>query len=87
TDFRPDRPSTKIVSHGVYARTRNPIYVGFALITAGVAFLADSLWALAAVPIGLALIHAFVVVREERYLERKFGEEYLAYKRLVRRWL
>lgn len=87
TDFRPDRPSTRIVSHGVYGRTRNPIYLGFALATTGIALLANSLWALAAVPIGIALVQTFVIAREERYLERKFGEEYLAYKRRVRRWL
>ena len=87
TDFLPDRPSTRIMDHGVYARTRNPMYVGFAVATAGLAVLASSAWALLAVPLGLVLMQRLVVLRVERYLERKFGEEYLAYKRRVRRWL
>lgn len=87
TDFLPDRPSTKVVSHGVYAWTRNPMYVGFAVVTTGLSVLFDSLWGLVAVPLGIVIIDRLVIVREERYLARKFGEEYLSYKRSVRRWL
>lgn len=87
TDFLPDRPSTRVVSHGVYARTRNPMYLGFAVLTGGLAVAADSAWALLAVPVGAVLVDRLVIAREERYLARKFGEEYLSYKRRVRRWL
>ena len=87
TDFLPDHPSTKIVSTGVYSWTRNPMYLGFALITAGLALLANSWWALAAVPVGAILVQTQVIVREERYLERKFGAEYVNYKTRVRSWL
>ena len=86
TDPIPFNPSTRIVAHGLYRFTRNPMYVGFALTTFGLAILVDSTWMLLAIPIGLVLIDQIVVVREERYLERKFGEEYLNYKRRVRRW-
>ena len=87
TDPIPFNPTTRIVTHGLYRFTRNPMYIGFALWTFGIAVMADSLWMLAAVPIGLVLTDLLVVQREERYLERKFGEEYLAYKEKVRRWL
>jgi len=87
TDPIPFNPSTRIVAHGLYRFTRNPMYVGFALCTLALAILADSTWMLLAVPIGIFLIDRIVIVREERYLERKFGEEYLNYKRRVRRWL
>jgi|SRR3954452_135517 protein-S-isoprenylcysteine O-methyltransferase Ste14 len=87
TDPIPFRPTTRIVSHGVYRYTRNPMYVGFALCTLGLAILSDSLWMLAAVPIGLVLTNVLIVAREERYLQRKFGEEYRDYQRRVRRWL
>jgi protein-S-isoprenylcysteine O-methyltransferase Ste14 len=87
TDPIPYKPSTRIVSYGVYRFTRNPIYLGFALCAFGLAILVDSAWMLLAVPIGLILIDRVVVTREERYLERKFGEEYLSYKRRVRRWI
>lgn len=87
TEFLPDRPSTRIVTHGVYGATRNPMYLGFVLAGIGVAVLADSWWGLLGAVAGALLLDRLVIVREERYLERKFGEEYLAYKRRVRRWL
>ena len=87
TDPIPFNPSTRIVSHGVYRFTRNPMYIGFALWTLALAILFDSVWMLLAVPIGIVLIDRLIIVREERYLERKFGEEYLIYKRWVRRWI
>jgi protein-S-isoprenylcysteine O-methyltransferase Ste14 len=87
TDPIPYNPSTRIVAHGVYRFTRNPMYLGFALCTLGLAILVDSAWMLLAVAIGLILIDRVVITREERYLERKFGAEYLSYKRRVRRWI
>lgn len=87
TDPIPFNPSTRIVSHGLYRFTRNPMYIGFALWTLGLAILCNSIWTLLAAPVGLVLVDRLVVVREERYLERKFGDEYLSYKRRVRRWI
>ncbi|HLE95734.1 MAG TPA: isoprenylcysteine carboxylmethyltransferase family protein [Candidatus Thermoplasmatota archaeon] len=83
----PARPTTAIVDGGPYRFTRNPMYVSFALMTAGIAVLAGSAWALAAVPVGVAGITWGAIQREERYLERKFGDAYLQYKRRVRRWI
>jgi protein-S-isoprenylcysteine O-methyltransferase Ste14 len=83
----PFNPTTRIVAHGLYRFSRNPMYIGFALCTLGLAILIDSAWTLLAVPIGVVLIDRIVIVREERYLERKFGDEYLSYKRRVRRWI
>jgi protein-S-isoprenylcysteine O-methyltransferase Ste14 len=87
TDPIPFNPSTRIVAHGLYRFTRNPMYLGFAFCAFGLAILVNSVWMLLAVPIGLILIDRIVITREERYLERKFGEEYLSYKRRVRRWI
>jgi protein-S-isoprenylcysteine O-methyltransferase Ste14 len=87
TDPIPFRPTTRIVSHGLYRFSRNPMYIGFGLWTLGIALLANSVWMLLAVPIGLVLTDRFVIAKEEKYLERKFGDEYLSYKRRVRRWL
>jgi protein-S-isoprenylcysteine O-methyltransferase Ste14 len=83
----PFNPSTRIVAHGPYRFSRNPMYIGLALWTLGIAFLVDCAWMLLVVPIGLVVIDRLVITREERYLERKFGEEYLSYKRRVRRWI
>jgi protein-S-isoprenylcysteine O-methyltransferase Ste14 len=87
TDPIPFHPTTRIVSHGLYRFSRNPMYLGFGLWTLGIALLLNSAWMLLAVPIGLVLTDRLVIAREEQYLERKFGEEYLRYKRGVRRWL
>ena len=87
TDPIPFHPTTRIVSHGLYRFSRNPMYLGFGLWTFGIAFLLNSVWMLLAAPIGLVLTDRLVIAKEERYLERKFGEEYLSYKRRVRRWI
>jgi len=63
------------------------MYIGFATWTFAIAILCNSIWMLLAAPIGIILIDRLVIVREERYLERKFGEEYLSNKRRVRRWV
>lgn len=87
TDPIPFNPSTRIVAHGLYRFTRNPMYIGFALCTLGLAILVDSTWMVLVVPLGLVLVDRMVITREERYIELKFGEEYLNYKRRVRRWI
>jgi len=69
TDPIPFNPSTRIVAHGLYRFTRNPMYIGFALWTLGLAILVDSAWMLLAVPIGLVLVDRIVITRDERYLE------------------
>jgi protein-S-isoprenylcysteine O-methyltransferase Ste14 len=87
TDPIPFNPTTRIVVHGVYRFSRNPMYLGFALCTFGLAILMDSAWILLAVPIGLVFVDLIVIMREERYFKHKFGEEYLKNTRRVRRWL
>jgi protein-S-isoprenylcysteine O-methyltransferase Ste14 len=87
TAVEPWKPTTAIVTDGPYRFTRNPAYLGMASLYVGIALLSDALWALAPLPVVLALIDRGVIAREERYLERKFGDAYLGYKRRVRRWL
>lgn len=87
TRAEPWKPTTAIVTAGLYRITRNPMYVGMALAYAGVAVFLGSALALALLPVALAAIHYGAVMREERYLEGKFGDEYLGYKARVRRWL
>jgi protein-S-isoprenylcysteine O-methyltransferase Ste14 len=83
----PWQPTAAIVTSGVYRMTRNPMYVGMALVYAAVALALGSPLALALLPATVLVIHRGVILREERYLERKFGDEYRAYKAHVRRWL
>jgi protein-S-isoprenylcysteine O-methyltransferase Ste14 len=87
TNVDPYHPTTAIVEAGPYRYTRNPLYVGMALIYAGVAARANALPAALLLPAVLHLVDRGVVRREERYLEGKFGEEYLRYKGRVRRWI
>ena len=82
----PDK-STAIVQGGPYAFTRNPMYLGMALILLGHGvFLANAL-SLVAVAIFCAYITAFQIIPEERLLLRKFGDGYASYMAVVRRWI
>jgi protein-S-isoprenylcysteine O-methyltransferase Ste14 len=81
------KPTTVIVRTGPYRYSRNPIYLAFSLFQLGIAIWANSLWLVATLVGAVALIHYVVIPREEEYLERRFGAEYLDYKRSVRRWL
>lgn len=83
----PGARTRKIVKEGPFARTRNPIYLSFALFDLGVALLMDNLWIILALAVSMAYVDIGIVRREERYLEQQFGDEYLEYKGSVRRWL
>ena len=87
TNVRPDRPTTVIVTGGIYGYTRNPLYLALVSVYAAVALLANSLWPFALWIVLLPVLVSGIVAREERYLEAKFREPYLAYKARVRRWL
>jgi protein-S-isoprenylcysteine O-methyltransferase Ste14 len=87
TAVQPWKPSTALVGGGPYGFTRNPIYVGFALVYVGVAVLSRSWTMLALLAPCLILTDRGVIAREERYLSAKFGADYDAYRARVRRWL
>lgn len=87
TSPSPNQPSTAIISSGPFGITRNPLYVGLNLIMLGVGCWVNSLWVLLALPPTFLVLLFGVVFREERYLEEKFGEDYLGYKNSVRRWI
>lgn len=82
-----NEPTDAIVERGPFRFSRNPIYLSMAALLAGIGFWANSLWFLVLAALAVALLTQGVIVREERYLERKFGELYLTYKRGVRRWI
>jgi protein-S-isoprenylcysteine O-methyltransferase Ste14 len=87
TNIPPTLPTTALVVDGIYRRTRNPLYLGTTLVYLGLGVAAGSLWAMVLVGPLMWVINVGVVAREERYLERKFGEAYRAYKARVRRWI
>jgi protein-S-isoprenylcysteine O-methyltransferase Ste14 len=87
TNIETHRPTETIVTAGPYRYSRNPIYIGLVLIHLGIAVLGDSLWVLGLLAPLLAVMHFGVILREEAYLERKFGDVYRTYRARVRRWL
>jgi len=87
TNVVPYQPSTALVTNGPFAFSRNPIYLGFAVTYLGLAIGLDAPVAIAMLLPCLVVVTWGVILREERYLERRFGAAYLDYKRRVRRWL
>ena len=87
TDVRPDKPDSALITGGPYRYTRNPLYIVLSLIQAAVAFWLNTLWILLLLPASVVVITQYAIAREERYLEKLFGQAYLDYKARVRRWL
>ena len=87
TSLNPAKPTTRVVVHGPYRFTRNPMYVGWVIVYLGCVLLTNTVWPLVSLPVVLVLISRAVIAKEERYLEAKFGDAYRAYKARVRRWL
>ena len=83
----PWKPTPHIVERGPFRISRNPMYLQMVLGCIGVAIILMNWWILAVTPIGGWVLQRFAILPEEAYLERKFGETYLTYKRRVRRWL
>jgi protein-S-isoprenylcysteine O-methyltransferase Ste14 len=86
TNLDPYKPTTALVTDGIFRLSRNPAYVGATSIYIGIAMYARSLPALVLLPIVLALLDRLVVSREERYLQRRFGDDYRRYHDAVPRW-
>ncbi len=87
TTLNPHGSVSKLVTTGVYRFTRNPIYLGFILMTIGVPLALNNFWGIPFAPLLLWSLNALVVRYEEAYLEKKFGDEYAGYRSRVRRWV
>lgn len=81
------KPTTSIVASGPYRFSRNPIYLSMTLLVLGIATWVNTVWILVTLLPILLIIRLGVIAREEAYLTRKFGEDYLQYKVRVRRWI
>jgi protein-S-isoprenylcysteine O-methyltransferase Ste14 len=87
TSIVPVRPATSLVVSGPYRFTRNPMYVGLAILTVALSLFMNSWWPILLLVPVLILVQVLVIAPEERYLERRFGADYVIYTHRVRRWL
>ncbi len=87
TTLDPHGSVKQIVTSGVYRFTRNPIYLGFMLMVIGLPLNSGLYWGLVVSPLFAMTMSRLVIEREEAYLEKKFKEQYAAYRSRVRRWL
>ncbi|MFL6520010.1 MAG: methyltransferase family protein [Chthoniobacterales bacterium] len=87
TNVNPFKPTLSIVAAGPFRFTRNPLYLGMTLLYCGLTLVSNSWWGFVLLVPVLLLTHFGVVTREERYLERKFGDSYRQYRARVRRYL
>jgi len=86
THVEPWKPSSAVVTDGIFAWLRNPMYVGLIVGLAGLSVLLASDWTLVMTAVVAPVLHFGVVKREERYLEAKFGNAYRGYKARVPRY-
>lgn len=87
TDITFKNQTTRVIIDGAFKYTRNPLYLSLLLVMGSLAFCLNTAWLFISLIVLLFLLNFGVVAREERYLEEKFGEEYVLYKKQVRRWI
>ena len=87
TPIKPFEESTYLVTDGMYRVTRNPMYLGMVVVLLGVAVLFGTASPFLLVPVFGWIIQTKFVAFEEVLMEETFGDEYIEYKKRVRRWL
>ena len=83
----PGQPTSRVIRTGVFAISRNPLYLGAGLFLLGIALTFNLPWSVAMLIISMALCHYFLILPEEQYLAGKFGSEYETYFTSVNRWI
>lgn len=81
------KPASSLQTTGIYKISRNPMYVGLLFIYVGIAIIKGNWWTFILIPFVIYIVTRFVIINEEKYLERAFGHAYLNYKIQTRRWL
>jgi protein-S-isoprenylcysteine O-methyltransferase Ste14 len=83
----PGHPTSQLVKTGVFAISRNPLYLASIIVLLGIALALNILWSLVTLVVSTIICHYVLIVPEENYLMAKFGEEYRDYSATVHRWL
>ena len=86
TTLQPHKGAGRLVTHGAFGFRRNPIYMGETLMFLGLAQATGNVWLAIMAPLFAAAVLVLAILPEERHLEARFGEDYLAYKERTRRW-
>ena len=81
------RPATSLQTTGIYRISRNPMYLGLAIVYLGLTCLIGNWWNLILFPVLFLIVQEYIIKHEEKYLELEFGQQYTQYKKTVRRWL
>ena len=81
------KPALSLQTNGIYSITRNPMYVGLAIVYLGISCFIGNWWNIIFFPLLILIVQEYIIKREEKYLVRRFGQEYIDYKTKVRRWL
>lgn len=87
TTFVPHRPASALVTGGPYRFTRNPMYLGLAVVYLGLPLALGFAWPYLFFPVAVIAVDRTVIPKEEAYMERRFGDEFRRYKASVRRWV
>jgi len=82
----PNQPVKGLMEEGAFCFTRNPLYLALGLLHAGIGLFSGNAWVLVTLPPALLVVRYYVIAREEAYLTRRFGQDYLDYLARVRRW-
>jgi protein-S-isoprenylcysteine O-methyltransferase Ste14 len=80
-------PTRSLVMSGPFRFSRNPIYLTYVLFVAGMGLYLGNLWILLLLVPTILVAHYGIILREERYLTRRFGAAYTEYQQRVRRWI
>lgn len=83
----PGRPTSRIISTGVFSISRNPLYLGGVFLLAGISLAFNLVWVFILLIPSIAACQYILIAPEERYLARRFGEEYRIYTATVYRWI
>ncbi len=81
------KPASSLQKTGIYGISRNPMYLGLAIVYLGISCLIGNWWNIILFPLLFLIIQEYIIKREEKYLELEFGQQYEEYRRKVRRWL
>ena len=89
TTITPLNPSnsTKLITVGIYKFSRNPMYLGLLLVLLGISFMINIIGGFLLIPLFILYLNLFQIIPEENAMVDLFKDEFLEYKKNVRRWI